>query len=70
MTTGLNIAVRLDAPPDLAAHRRPSGNWLRPFLAVLGVVLVITGVLFGIASSSQTGQPDALLLFSCGSCHD
>jgi hypothetical protein len=66
----LNIAVRLDAPPDLAAHRRPSGYRLRPFLALLGAVLIITGVLFGIASSSQTGQPDALLLFACGPCHD
>jgi hypothetical protein len=26
--------------------------------------------LFGIATSSQVGQPDALTLLSCASCHD
>jgi hypothetical protein len=70
LTTGLNIAVRLDAPPDLAAHRRSSVHRLRPFFALLGLVLIAVAALFGIASSSQIEQPDALLLFSCGPCHD
>jgi hypothetical protein len=70
LTTGLNIPVNPDAPPDRATHRDLSGYRLRPFVALLGAVLIAIAALIGIASSSQTGQTDAMLLFSCGPCHD
>jgi hypothetical protein len=38
-------------------------------LALLALVLAVSAGLFGIASS-QNPQPDALMLFSCGPCHD
>jgi hypothetical protein len=32
--------------------------------------MIAIAALFGIASSSQSEQPGAPMLFSCGPCHD
>jgi hypothetical protein len=67
----LNIPAGLDAPPEAGtAHPSSSGHRLRPAIALIGLVLIAIAALFGIATSSQSQQPDALLLFSCGPCHD
>jgi hypothetical protein len=62
--------MHLDTPPDRGAARRSSGHRLRPLLALLGLTLIAIAELFSIATSSQVAQPDALMLFSCASCHD
>lgn len=62
--------MHLDSLPERAAHGMLSGHGLRPAFALLGLVLIAIATLFSIASSSQIEQPDALLLFSCGPCHD
>jgi hypothetical protein len=43
---------------------------MRPVVALLGLILIAIAALFGIASSSQSEQPGAPSLFSCGPCHD
>ena len=69
MTPGSNIALRIDAPPDRAVHQVASEHRLRPLFAMVGLVLIATALLFGIALSSPAEQPDALMLLSCGPCH-
>jgi hypothetical protein len=59
-----------DAPPDRGAVHRSPGRRLRPLFALLGLMFIAIAELFGIATSSQVEQPDALTLFSCASCHD
>jgi hypothetical protein len=59
-----------DAPPEEAAHRNSLGYRLRPVVALFGLIMIAIAVLFGVASSSQSGQSDAAMLFSCGPCHD
>jgi hypothetical protein len=65
LTAGPDISLR-DAP---LVHR--AGPYrLRPLLALLALLLALTAGLFGIAASSQNAPSDALMLFSCGPCHD
>ncbi len=70
MTAGPDISLR-DAPlVHRAGPYRPQPYRLRPLLALLALLLAVTAGLFGIAASSQNAPSDALMLFSCGPCHD
>jgi hypothetical protein len=66
----LTVRAHLVAPPDRGVAHQLAGRRWRPVFALLGLVLIALAALFSIASSSPVDRPDALLLFSCGACHD
>jgi hypothetical protein len=70
LTAASDIRLRDDPPSGQGArYHRSRRHRLRPLLALLALVLAVSAGVFGIATS-QTPQPDALMLFSCGPCHD